>query len=51
MLSSLDGEESGPWVSDGHDRRVVFQEFLTQSLRDVLGVSPETLRSDRELKM
>ena len=33
------------------DMTVVFQEFLTQSLRDVLGVSPETLRSDRELKM
>ena len=32
------------------DMNVVFQEFLTQSLRDVLGASPETLRSDRELQ-
>ena len=32
------------------DMNVVFQEFLTQALRDVLGASPETLRSDRELQ-
>jgi 5-methylcytosine-specific restriction enzyme subunit McrC len=32
------------------DMNIVFQEFLTQSLRDVLGASPETLRSDRELQ-
>ena len=33
------------------DMNVVFQEFLTQALRDVLGASPETLRSDRNFKM
>ena len=32
------------------DMNVVFQEFLTQALRDVLGASPEMLRSDRELQ-
>ena len=31
------------------DMNAVFQEFLTQALRDVLEASPETLRSDREL--
>ena len=31
------------------DMNVVFQEFLTQALRDVLEASPDTLRSDREL--
>ena len=32
------------------DMDVVFQEFLTQALREQLGASPRTLRSDRELE-
>ena len=42
----------GPVRASGFlmDMNVVFQEFLTQSLRDVLGALPDTLRSDRELQ-
>ena len=32
------------------DMNVIFQEFLTQALREELGASPRTLRSDRELE-
>ena len=32
------------------DMNTVFQEFLTQALREELGASPRTLRSDRELE-
>ena len=32
------------------DMNAVFQEFLTQALREELGASPRTLQSDRELK-
>ena len=32
------------------DMNAVFQEFLTQALREALGASPRTLRSDRELE-
>ena len=32
------------------DMNAVFQEFLTQALREELGPSPRTLRSDRELE-
>ena len=32
------------------DMNNVFQEFLTQALREELGASPRTLRSDRELE-
>ena len=32
------------------DMNAVFQEFLTQALREELGASPRTLRSDRELE-
>ena len=32
------------------DMNVIFQEFLTQALREQLGASPRTLRSDRELE-
>ena len=32
------------------DMNVVFQEFLTQALREALKASPQTLRSDRELR-
>ena len=31
------------------DMNAVFQEFLTQALREELGASTRTLRSDREL--
>ena len=32
------------------DMNIVFQEFLTQALREVLGASPQSLRSDSELQ-
>ena len=32
------------------DMNAVFQEFVTQALREELGASPRTLRSDRELE-
>ena len=45
--------ESGRGAIRAHgflmDMNAVFQEFLTQTLRDVLDASPDTLRSDREL--